>query len=60
MTKKYLKLVLNKLKVLGNFTSIYTTWAPNLEKKFKKFLIYMWPMFNHVRLCAPMCELRVN
>jgi hypothetical protein len=24
------------------------------------FLVYMWPMFTHVRPCAPMCELWMN
>jgi hypothetical protein len=41
----------------GNFTSIYTLWAFNSKKFFKKLLIYMWPMFTHVCQCAPMCEL---
>jgi len=58
--KRYPKLVLNKLKVMGNFTSIYTPWAPNSKKFLKNFLIYMWPMFIDVRQCASMCELWMN
>jgi hypothetical protein len=46
--KKYPKLVLNKLKVMGDFTFIYTPWAPNSKEFVKKPLIYMWPMFTHV------------
>jgi hypothetical protein len=40
--KTYPKLVLNKIKVLINFTSIYTHWAPNSRS------IYMWLMFTCV------------
>jgi len=40
--KTYPKLVLNKLKVLKNSTSIYTHWAPSSKP------IYMWFMFTHV------------
>jgi hypothetical protein len=47
--KMHPKLVLNILKVMGNFTSIYATWALSSRKVFKKFSIYMWPMFTHVR-----------
>ncbi len=53
----YPKLMLNKLKVMGNFTFSYTHLAPSSEKIFKKFSIYMWPIFAHVCPCAPMCEL---
>ncbi len=35
--KMYSKLVLKKLKVMGNFTSIYASWAPSSRKFFKKF-----------------------
>jgi hypothetical protein len=42
------KLMLNKLKVINNFTSIYTYWAPNSKKFIKKFIIYMWPMCTHM------------
>jgi hypothetical protein len=38
--KTYPKLVLNKLKVVGNSTSIYTPWAPSSRKFFEKFPIY--------------------
>jgi hypothetical protein len=55
--KTYPKLMLNKLKVMGNSTSIYTPWAPNIRKFIKKLPIYMWPMFIHMCQCAPMCEL---
>jgi hypothetical protein len=42
MTKKrYAKLMLNKLKVIENFTFIYTYWAPSLKKVLKKLSIYM-------------------
>ncbi len=46
--KTYLKLVLNKREVIENSTSIYTPWAPNSRKIFKKLPIYMWPMCTHV------------
>jgi hypothetical protein len=55
--KAYLKLVLNVIKVMGNSIFIYTPWAPSSKKFLKMFLVYMWPMFTHVRPCAPMCEL---
>ncbi len=55
--KMYPKLMLNKLKVMENFISIYTPWAPNSKKFIKKFPMYMWPMFTHVGQCAPMCEI---
>jgi hypothetical protein len=37
----YPKLLLNKLKVMGNSTSIYTPWAPSSKIFFEKFTIYM-------------------
>lgn len=43
----YPKLMLNKLKVMRNPTSIYIHWAFNLKKFLKKLPIHMWP-------CAPM------
>jgi hypothetical protein len=43
--KMYPKLVLNKLKVIKNSTSIYTHWALDLRKLFKKLSIY---------ICLPM------
>jgi hypothetical protein len=46
----YLKLMLNKLKVMGNFTFIY--WALNLRKIFKKLSTYMCPMSTHVYPCV--------
>jgi hypothetical protein len=46
--KTYPKLMLNKLKVIGNFTFIYTYWALNSKKFFKKLSTHMWPMFTHV------------
>jgi hypothetical protein len=42
--------MLNKPKVMGNSTSIYITCAPNSKKFLKKLIIYIWPMFVHVRL----------
>jgi hypothetical protein len=39
--RMYPKLVFNKLKVMGNSTSIYTHWAPNSRKFPKKFSTYM-------------------
>ncbi len=53
----YPKLVLNKLKVMRNSTSIYTHYALNLKKVLKKIPIYMWFMFAHVCPYASMCEL---
>jgi hypothetical protein len=53
----YPKPMWNKLKVMGNFTSIYTPWASSSKRFFKKLLIYMWPMFTHIHSFAPMCEL---
>jgi hypothetical protein len=58
--KKNQKLVLNKLKTMGNSTFIYTPWALSSNFFFKQFPIYMWPIFTHVRQCAPMYELWVN
>jgi hypothetical protein len=51
------KLMLNRLKVMENFSSIYTHWAPSSRKFLKKLTIYIWPMCVHVRPCAPMYEL---
>jgi hypothetical protein len=51
--KKPLKLILNKLKVMGNSTFIYTYWATSLKKFLKKLSIYMC---THVHI-AFMCEL---
>jgi hypothetical protein len=45
----YPKLVLNKLKIKWNSTSIYTHWALNSRKLLKKLSTYMWPMSIHVR-----------
>jgi len=58
--KTYPKLVLNKLKVMGNSTSIYTYWAPSSKKFLKKVPTYMWPMFTHKCPCAPICGPNVN
>ncbi len=46
------KLMLNRLKVMKNFISIYTQWAPSSRKFLKKLPIYIWPMFAHVRPCV--------
>jgi hypothetical protein len=48
----FTKLVLNKLKVMENFTFIYMYWTPNSKKFFNKILVEMCPMFTHV---YPMC-----
>jgi hypothetical protein len=53
----YPKMVLNRLKVMTNFNSIYTHWTPSSKKFLKKFPIYMWPMRTHV---WTMNELRLN
>jgi hypothetical protein len=47
--KMYPKLVVNKLKVMGNFTFISIDWALSSRKFSKKLPTYMWPMFTHVR-----------
>jgi len=52
--KMYPKLMLNKLKVMGNHTIIYAHWAPNSKEFFKKKSILH---VAHVRPCSPMCEL---
>jgi hypothetical protein len=44
------KLILNRLKVIRNFTSIYTHWALNSRKFLKKLPTYIWPMFTYVHL----------
>jgi hypothetical protein len=46
--KTYPKLMLNILKVMGNFTFVYTYWAPSSKKFLKKLLTHMWPMFTRV------------
>jgi hypothetical protein len=46
--KTYPRLVLNKLKVVGNSTFIYNPWALNSKEFFKRLPKYMWPMFTHV------------
>ncbi len=46
ITRKHIKLVLNVLKIMGNFNSIYTHWASNSKKIFKKPPTHMWPMFT--------------
>jgi hypothetical protein len=55
--KTYPKSMLNILKVIRNFTSTYTFWAPSSKNFFKKIIIYMWPMFTHV---WTMNELKLN
>jgi len=50
--KMHPKLMLNKLNVMGDSSYIYTHWAPNSKKKFKKFQIYMWPKCIHVHPCV--------
>jgi hypothetical protein len=54
--KMYPKLMLKKLKVMANSTSIYTPWAPNFKKYFKKFPMYTCgpysPMCANVHPCV--------
>jgi hypothetical protein len=50
--KTYPKLMLNKLKVMGNYTFICTLWAFNSRKFLKKLSIYMWPMCINVHPCV--------
>jgi hypothetical protein len=47
--KMYLKLMLNKLKVMGNFTFIYTYSALTQKTFSKNFKLTCGP-------CSPMCE----
>jgi hypothetical protein len=57
----YPKLVFNRLKVMENFTFIYTPWAPSSKKFLNKLSIHMWLMFIHVRQCgAFVCKLWMN
>ncbi len=56
-TRKCSKLVLNKLKAMGNSTFIYTPWELSSKKFIKELPIYKWPMFTHV---WTMNELRLN
>jgi hypothetical protein len=53
----YQKLMLNRLKIMGNPTSIYTNWACNSMKFFKKHPITCAPMCIMCGPCAPMSEL---
>jgi hypothetical protein len=50
--KTYPKLVWNILNIKGNYTSIYTYWAPSSKNFKKKLPTYIWPMCTHV---WPMC-----
>lgn len=47
--KTYPKLVFNKLKIMRNSTFIYTPWAPNFKKFFKKLLhvAHVHPCVNY-------------
>jgi hypothetical protein len=53
----YPKLMLNKLKVMRNFTYIYTLWASSSRKFIKKLPIYMWPKCAHAWITS---ELKPN
>jgi hypothetical protein len=59
--KTYSKFVLKRLTMMGYSIFIYTHWAFNSKKNFKKFATHMWPMCTHVwsmcGLCVPMCKL---
>ncbi len=46
--KMYPKLVLNKVKVFEDPTSIYTPWGLNSMKPPWKFHLHVWPMTTHV------------
>jgi len=50
--KKTPKLVLKRLKVMGNHTFIYTHCTLNSRKYLKKLLINMWLMVIHVHPCV--------
>jgi len=55
--KMYPKLVVNKLKVMGNSMFIYIDWALSSRKFSKKLPTYMWPMLPmcvHEHPCVPM------
>jgi hypothetical protein len=54
--KMYLKLVLNRLKVLKGPTYIYIHWRPNSRKPPWKLCPHVWPMTirgPHVYPCGP-------
>ncbi len=51
MTKIVSKINVEHIKGNGEF-HLYTSWAHNSRKFFKKLQIYMWPMFTHVCLCV--------
>jgi len=52
----YQKLVLNRLNVMCNSTSIYTHWAPNSnklkKKKFNLHVVHVQPCVAHVYPCG--------
>jgi hypothetical protein len=52
MIRKHIQIMYNKLKVMGNYISIYTHWAPSLKKIQKNLNLYV----AHVHPCVPMCE----
>jgi len=49
MIRKHTQIMYNKLKVMGNYISIYTHWAPSFLKNSKKIQFICGP-------CSPMCE----
>ncbi len=58
--KSYLKLMLNKLKVIKGLISFYTPWAPNSKKPPWKFCFHVWPMSTHVAHDQIENELQMN
>jgi hypothetical protein len=44
--------MLNRMKMIQNFASIYTHWTFSFKKNFKKLSTYMWLMFIHLHLCV--------
>jgi hypothetical protein len=48
----YPKLMLNGLKLMWDFTFIYTNWALSSRKFLKKLPTYMCPMFTYVQPCV--------
>jgi hypothetical protein len=51
------KLVLNKLKVIGNFIYIYTHWAPSSKNKSQETSNLH---VAYIHSCVPMCKLWAN
>jgi hypothetical protein len=54
------KLVVKRVKVMWDYTSINIHWAFSSKKLFKKLPTYMWPMFTHVWPISIHVELIIN